>query len=112
MRYKLTKFRKKYGDDSERSSRLTHKQFLTDVIFQGNMQTCQQQAQHCLTLHSSTACNQEDKYDIWSTHKNCANVHLILMKKYFSNASMLKKSTQGAGEYSKHAVVQNVEETL
>jgi hypothetical protein len=25
---------------------------------------------------------------------------------------MLKKSTQGAGEYSKHAVVQNVERTV
>lgn len=34
------------------------------------------------------------------------------MKKYFSNACMLKKSTQGAGEYSKHAVVQYVEGTL
>jgi hypothetical protein len=34
------------------------------------------------------------------------------MKKYISNANMMKKSTQGAGEYSKHAVVQKVEGTV
>jgi hypothetical protein len=46
---------------------LYSKQFLTDVILQGNMQTCQQQAQHYLTLHSSTACNQEDKWHMVKT---------------------------------------------
>lgn len=34
------------------------------------------------------------------------------MKKYFSNANILKKSTQGAGEHSKHASVQKVDGTV
>ena len=34
------------------------------------------------------------------------------MKKYFSNANMLKNSTQGAGEYRKHAAVQKVGGTV
>jgi hypothetical protein len=38
-------------------------------------------------------------------------VYLILWEKYFSNANMSKKSTQGAGEYSERAVVQKVEGT-